>query len=175
VELIELPTGSEVHDNVVAQWRPDRVMRQNQTLAFSYRLSWPNDVPAAAVVSKTLSGPVEPGSRDAPVRFVVDYAPTPKISAHMGVLPVAEISTSTGRVHSEVVQRNVETGGLRVAFVFEPEGDETADLRLSLQGDQRLDAEVWIYRWTRDAPPSVLPHVNDWVATTDEKVDATPR
>ncbi len=175
VELIELPTGSEVHDNVVAQWRPDQLMRQNQAFTFAYRLSWSSDLQATAMVTKTLFGPMKSDSGDSPVRFVVDYAPSPQISAHMGVLPDARISASTGRVHSEVVQRNVETGGLRIAFVFEPEGDKPADLRLSLLGDQRLDAEVWIYRWTRDAPPSVLPHANDWAATTQEKVDATPR
>jgi periplasmic glucans biosynthesis protein len=175
VELIELPTDSEVHDNVVAQWRPDRVMRQNQAFTFSYRLSWPSAYQATALVSKTLSGPVRTDSVDSLVRFVIDYAPTPQISARMAVVPNTDISASTGRVHSEVVQRNVETGGLRITFVFEPEGDKPADLRLALVGEQRLDAEVWIYRWTRDGPPSVSPRPDDWAATTDEKVDADPR
>ena len=58
------------------------------------------------------------------------------------------ISTSHGTVTEGVLQRNPGTGGVRLAFKFEPGDVASAELRVQLVKDGKSLTEVWLYRWT---------------------------
>ena len=47
-----------------------------------------------------------------------------------------------------VLQRNPETGGLRLVFAFDPGESPYAELRAQLRKDGQMASEVWLYRWT---------------------------
>lgn len=47
-----------------------------------------------------------------------------------------------------VLQRNPETGGLRLAFSFDPGERNHVELRAQLRKDGKMASEVWLYRWT---------------------------
>lgn len=47
-----------------------------------------------------------------------------------------------------VLQRNPDTGGLRLAFSFEPGERDHVELRAQLLKDKQPASEVWLYRWT---------------------------
>ena len=59
VQLVEIPTGDEVHDNIVAYWTPKKPVKAGDKLVFSYRTYWQNDEPsppanlARAVATRT--------------------------------------------------------------------------------------------------------------------------
>jgi glucans biosynthesis protein len=149
VQLVEIPSWSEYHDNVVAFWRPSRSLPAQTENRFTYRLHWcrvPPALPPTAVVMETMSGAgPEKGKR----RFVIDF-----IGGRLTALPSdaavqPAISTSAGVVESPVVQPNPVASGWRLSFVL-VYGDETVcDLRCTLKLGEELLSEVWTYRWTR--------------------------
>ena len=48
VHLVEIPSEEEIHDNVVAFWRPQEPYKQGSAYTFAYRLTWPDQAPPAA-------------------------------------------------------------------------------------------------------------------------------
>ena len=46
VQLVEIPTDDEIHDNIVAYWRPDGDIKSGDSLSFDYRLYWQDSEPA---------------------------------------------------------------------------------------------------------------------------------
>jgi glucans biosynthesis protein len=157
VQLIEIPTEAEYFDNIVASWRPDQTFLAGQAYAIGYRLSWCDDVPAwnGYRVGKTRIGV---GSRPETVRFVVDFLDwrSAKLEqvASVGItdvplrpLPEAVISSSEGVIGAPLVQRNVEAGGIRATFEFDPQGRKESELRLALVANGEPASEVWLFRW----------------------------
>ena len=148
VELVEIPTDSEVHDNIVAQWRPVGGLTAGKPHHLSYRISWPN-TPASSGAFQVHWTRIEPVPQDngpGATRFSIDFIRAPGGKA--AVLPTAQLSATAGTVRSQTVQTNLETGGVRVTFIFDPENVDVSELRLSLSGD--VQSEVWLYRWTRE-------------------------
>lgn len=150
VELFEIPTDSEYHDNIVAQWRPAAALQPGRHYRYLYRVSWPNDVEAGhgSTVNWTRTGPplntaAEPGAE----RFVIDYR-SARLDA--GTLPRATVTASSGVVSAVAVQPNTATGGLRVSFLYQPAAPDIAELRIDLQGPGSEGAEAWLYQWSRD-------------------------
>ncbi|MBA4174428.1 MAG: glucan biosynthesis protein D, partial [Hyphomicrobium sp.] len=147
VELIEIPAEEEIHDNIVAYWKPAKPLEPDKSHTFAYRLHWTDMVPVAwpgARVQKTLVGSSrKPGTQ----LFVIDFdGPAVKEARD---LPVAEISASAGSLANVVVQRNPEISGLRVTFELNTGGVELIELRLGLKSNDQLISESWLYRWTR--------------------------
>lgn len=147
VELIEIPADEEIHDNIVAYWKPAKPLEPGTAHTFAYRMHWGDAVPVAwsgARVQKTFVGT----SRKPGVQlFVVDFdGPAVKEARE---LPIAELSASAGSVANVVVQRNPEIGGLRVTFELNTGGVELIELRLGLKSGEQLVSESWIYRWTK--------------------------
>ena len=40
VQLVEIPTDDEIHDNIVAYWLSEKPTRAGDALSFRYRLHW---------------------------------------------------------------------------------------------------------------------------------------
>jgi glucans biosynthesis protein len=45
------------------------------------------------------------------------------------------------------MQRNPDTGGIRVTFEFDPQNGKESDLRLALSVNAEPTSEVWLFRW----------------------------
>mgnify|MGYP000300744719 CR=1 FL=1 len=154
VILIEIPTNSEVHDNIVAFWRPTEPIRAGESLPLTYRLHWCHEIPSdqgVARVVQTMNGRVPAdGSSDPPDErlIVVDFAGGPLDGLAPDEAIVPDITASKGKVYPGVIQFNPETGGRRVAFAFDPGEIGETDLRCELIRDGRRISEVWVYRWS---------------------------
>ena len=152
VELIEIPSEEEIHDNIVAYWKPAHPLAPGRPHAFNYRLSWPNDAPrswSGAFVQATRSGPVIGTTRKSGIiQFVVDFKGPNASSA--AKLPFARAEASTGAVSAPVVEPNPHVGGSRVSFSFDPKGATSSELRLVLQTEDTAVSDTWLYRWTKD-------------------------
>lgn len=148
VMLVEIPNVTEIHDNMVAFWKPESPLSAGSETSFTYRLTWGWDAataPDMLRVARTLSGD---GSQENWRRFVVDFArPVGAVDAPAQAF-TATIASSVGAVQNVVVMDNPELGGIRVAFEIDPQGNAIADLRLDLLRDGRAAGEVWVYRWT---------------------------
>jgi glucans biosynthesis protein len=147
IQLIEIPTIGEIHDNIVAFWRPEQPMRPGEEYNFVYRLHWlpvMTGNPELAQFVDTRIGAASPRTR----LFVLDVAGGKAGQLPAGTLPTIDLRSSVGEISNPVVQANPHTGGWRVHFHLSPGSARLVELRAVLKhGDQAL-TETWLYRWT---------------------------
>jgi glucans biosynthesis protein len=151
VELFEIPTEEEIHDNIVAYWKPSLPLKAGHAHNFNYRLTWPNDAPRrwpGAFVHATRSGLVNgPQRSTGAIQYAVDFKGySPATSSE---LPQAKLEVSAGSVSPPVVQANPHIDGIRVSFSFDPKGVAASELRLVLQVNDKAVSETWLHRWTK--------------------------
>ncbi len=159
VELVEIPTDSEIHDNIVAYWVPEQAFKAGDNRRFSYRLrSFDQQLPEATsghVVRTGIGWGAVPGQNNPPSRskrrFVVDFQGGPLASLSDEAKLEAELQHGSGEVTDLLVTPLPDGQTWRVSFRLAPEGDQLVDMRLSLRlRGQRL-TEVWSYVWYPDA------------------------
>jgi periplasmic glucans biosynthesis protein len=157
VELVEIPSDEEIHDNIVAYWVPDQPVNGGKPLSFSYLLSafaenprWP---PGGRVVAIRSGNPgvgdnkgrFGPGAR----RLLIEFAGG-ELDGLDGSQPVkAELTAENGQVDALTVQRVPQSRVWRVAFVLTPRAKKpVVDLRgyLTLYGE--VLTETMVYQWS---------------------------
>ena len=153
VRLVEIPTGTEFDDNVVAFWTPEKAPPAGGTLDLEYRLHWCLERPGAAAgrVRATRSGRTayyEPGLH----RFVVDFegGALARLSGGAKVSPVVTVGEGAA-LHHASIQRNPENGSWRVAFTIRPgEPARPVELRCFIRGEKgEALTETWSHLWPR--------------------------
>lgn len=150
VELVEIPTDEEIHDNIVSYWVPATHIQPHRPLSFSYLLSAyaysPLRPPGARAIA-TRTSPMH-GRNDNSRRVLIDFAGG-DLDTLVANQPVkAELSARNADIDSVTVQRLAENGVWRVSFRLTPKGNQNADLRcyLTLYGEALT--ETWTYLWT---------------------------
>jgi len=158
VELVEIPSDEEIHDNVVAFWVPDAPVQPQKPMTFSYLLSaytgttqWP---PGGKVIAthfaRVVNGTtVVPGVR----RVIVDFAGG-DLDTLAGAQPLQAAASATGGEIDDIrVERLVANGVWRVSMRMKTNGDKPVDLRcyLTLYGEALT--ETWTYLWAPGAQP----------------------
>jgi glucans biosynthesis protein len=149
VVLVEIPTDSEIHDNIVAFWRPHDPLRAKGEYPFTYRLHWGWDNPWPTDLAKIAQTRMGHAWEDETTRlFVLDVVGGPIPGLPAGTQPKIEASANAGKLRNVVAHPNPETGGWRVSFELMPENNPAVELRAQLKDDTRPLSEVWVYRWT---------------------------
>lgn len=153
VQLIEIPTDDEIHDNIVACWVPKEPVRRGSGFKLAYRLHWNADEPfptplARCVATRTGRGG-QPGQPrpEGLIKFMVEFIGAPLENLPYGVKPEAVLSAGSGSfsyVFTEAVPNNVR-GHWRAQFDFTPQGPTPVDLRLYLRLNGEPLSETWIY------------------------------
>ncbi|CAN7378684.1 glucan biosynthesis protein D [Variovorax sp. LjRoot290] len=155
VQLVEIPTDDEIHDNILACWVPKAPAAAGSSYNLKYRLHWtdqePFPSPLARCVATRLGRGGQPGTqRPQGVRkFMVEFIGKPLETIPFGVKPELVLTASRGKfsyIFSEAVPNGVP-GHWRAQFDFTVDGSEPADMRLYLKnGDQTL-TETWLYQY----------------------------
>ncbi|MCG6122717.1 MAG: glucan biosynthesis protein G [Microvirga sp.] len=152
VVLVEIPTSSEVHDNIVSFWRPETPLLPGKPFRFSYRLHWGDGPPVNAGVgrvARAMAGLAEVGrpqnERDKRI-FVVDFVGN-GLFAEGGEPIEVDASATAGLLAPPVIEAKPELGGVRVAMQFDPEGAPVAELRCLLMRGGSPISETWLHRW----------------------------
>ncbi|MEO3432279.1 glucan biosynthesis protein G [Inquilinus sp. CAU 1745] len=157
VELVEIPTLEEIHDNIVAFWVPEQPVEAGSEWRLSYRLHWCLESPQRpdeAEVWGTRTGDAGvPGVEDEAEgeggrKFVIDFG-----GGRLEELPadspvIAEVTISRGEITTPVAQYNPVMKGWRVFFDLHADGDEVVELRCILKLDSEIISETWSYQWT---------------------------
>ncbi|GGK28750.1 glucan biosynthesis protein [Salinarimonas ramus] len=152
VVLVEIPTDAEVHDNIVAFWRPRLPLAAGVPVQMAYRLHWRGEPPVQhglAKVRRTLSGLSEVGRPQADREkrvFVVDFQGEGLVLPDAAPITV-QASASSGILSTPVIKTDPEIGGVRVALELDPDGAEVCELRCALVRDGAVVSETWLYRW----------------------------
>jgi len=147
VELVEIPTNSDINDNVVTYWVPDKSAKPGEQGVFSYTMYWYGDdrtrPPGASTVATRRDG----GTMKDVHRFVLDFA-----GGKLGSIPADQVlrgvvSIAGGAEKAELLDQQVLPNpfisGWRLTFQVRPKGREAVELRAFLdQGGQTL-TETW--------------------------------
>lgn len=144
VSLLEIPTNSEVHDNIAVYWRPSDVWKAGEEKRYQYAIHWAADAPQLPTVARIASTRI--GRRGADAQIVIDFD-----GAYLEQLDGlnALVEASAGRVRNISLQRNDVEGGLRLSFDFDPQLATLSELRVVLTKVGAPVSETWLYRWTR--------------------------
>lgn len=155
VQLIEIPTDDEIHDNIVAMWVPKAPAKAGGSYHLRYRLYWladePFPSPLARCVATRLGNGGQPGQpRPKGVRkFVVEFNGGPLAKLPYGVRPEAVLSASRGKfsnVFTEPVPDGV-AGHWRASFDLAVDGTDPVDMRLFLRSGKQTLSETWLYQY----------------------------
>ncbi len=157
VELVELSTQDEAHDNIVASFVPKDAPAPGRS--FGYRitssLTFARLSPNGRVVNTFQTAaralgspePVSPGSR----RFIIDfsggelayYAQAPQM---VEVVP----TTTQGRILRSFVVPNPHVNGFRAIIDLELASKQATNLRAFLRSGNQALTETWTYPWQAD-------------------------
>jgi glucans biosynthesis protein len=145
VELIEIPTNAEIHDNIVAFWQPTEPLKAGEKHSFSYKVSWGSSVPEELHDGRIVATASGRALASNTVRdFVIDYEGK-SIPSDM----IINASSSTGKIVGTISKVIPENGNLRVVVKFEAGEENFSELRVSLTNKDKQWGETWLYRWTR--------------------------
>jgi glucans biosynthesis protein len=146
VRLIEIPTSTEINDNIVAFWRPRNPTRAKGEYVYTYRIHWGASIPKPLPLAQTISTRIGAGAEETR-QIVIDFA-----GENLKSVPAADIKAKVaadkGTVRNVVVHPNPEIGGTRLSFQLAAGSEKAIELRAQLvRGDDAL-SEAWLYRWT---------------------------
>ncbi len=146
VTLVEIPADREIYDNIVAYWRPRKAIPAGGAHKFTYRLSWggepANEKPVSRVINTRMGKRFSGG-----YIATIDFADNAVIPNDLSSI-TRHISANTGTVSDGVLQKNPETGGVRLAFTFDPKSAKSMEMRVQLMHEGHSISEIWLYRWT---------------------------
>jgi glucans biosynthesis protein len=157
IQLCEIPTDDEIHDNIVAMWVPEKPVPANAQVDLRYRLHWLADEPYPSKLGRCVATrlgkggqaglPRPPGVR----KFMVEFLGGPLATLPFGVLPEPVLFTSRGAFSAykliEAVPDDVP-GHWRVQFdLAGVTGTDPVELRCFLRANGEVLTETWMFQY----------------------------
>ena len=148
IQLVEIPSESEINENIVAYWRPKAPLAAGKEETFAYRQFWcwePPVRPSLSLATEARAGKAPGGKlRRFLVVFSGDTLGDPRRTANLKAI----LTTSPGSATNIRTFLNPQAKTCRVAFDIDPAGEAFCELRLVLKSDEEPISETWLYRWT---------------------------
>lgn len=150
VQLIEIPTHDEYHDNIVAFWVPEEPARRGAHFHHRYRLHWQALAPIPSLKRAHVMGtrigrlPEADSTEGKVTRFVVEFA-GPGLAG--GEMPEARLSSTRGRISGQLLEWLPHGRGLRVQFDLGAPSKQTLELRAELLRDGEVCSETWAHQY----------------------------
>lgn len=133
LELIEIPSVEEIHDNMVAFWVPEKpkMERDGQmqdapyppVMSFAYRLAWmpPGATPHTLATAESTRTLIQGDT----LRFIIDFegGELESLPAHTGLTSVIETPSNVPVLEKQLT-KNPATGGWRLVFQVRPPKEE---------------------------------------------------
>lgn len=152
IELLQLPTPDETHDNIVAYWVPARLPAPGEPLDFSYEIAWQGDAqqhpPGSwATQSRRGNGYSRKDHKEIPgqIQYVVDFS-GPALDALPPDARVRAVVTAgaNGRVLEQLAYPNPAAKSWRMTLrVQRIDPARPVELRAFLQHDRQTLSETW--------------------------------
>jgi glucans biosynthesis protein len=148
VELVEIPTDSERHDNIVAYWVPARAEGSLEPASFAYELRFYSDDSTLPPGGRAVATRRDRGTHEDAWRYVVDFegpglSTIPEEIVLQGVVS-SRSSDGDAEVIEQQVLKNPVTGGWRLVFQVRPRGGAPVDLRAFLRRGEQTLTETWV-------------------------------
>jgi periplasmic glucans biosynthesis protein len=148
VQLLEVPTESEINDNIIVHWRPRQPLAAGSETTLSYRQFWCWQPPEAPPVAQVRSVRQGRGSQGRRRRYFVDFAgealADPAFAGQIKVM----LSATPGTIAAQRMLSYPERRTFRVSFELDPGTENACELRLRLEVAGKPVSETWLNRWT---------------------------
>ncbi|MGN8157835.1 glucan biosynthesis protein [Salinisphaera sp. SWV1] len=139
LELVEIPSDSEVNDNISLYWVPAAPVKAGQRLHFAYDIKWSSDLAVPNSLGHTVAtrvgmAAVKPGQQKNQVRVAIDFVggELSKLTDANSVQPKVNASRDVTLNNIKAV-RNPHTGGWRLTFLVPTSAlDKPLELRAYL-------------------------------------------
>ena len=147
IQLVEIPSDAEIHDNIISYWRPKNALEAGQEYSFAYRINWcwtPPEQPQMALVRQTRIGAFGSKRR----MFVVDFQGDifTSVDNIRGVAP--NIAVNPGKISDVSLTLDPARRIGRLSFGLDPDSETFSEMRAVLTKDGKPVSETWLYRWT---------------------------
>ncbi|HEY7610371.1 MAG TPA: glucan biosynthesis protein D [Alphaproteobacteria bacterium] len=155
VQLVEIPTDDEIHDNIVAYWVPKAAVTRGSQWSFRYRLHWVGEEPFAPPVGRVVATWTGMGGRPGQPRpknkrkIVIDFEGGPIADLPEKARETVEVvvTPAGGTVDNVYSHRVVGTKRWRAFVDVAAAGREPVDLRLFLRQGGRPLTETWLWQY----------------------------
>jgi glucans biosynthesis protein len=150
VELVQIPTRSDVNDNIVAYWVPGRPQPpRGEAMEYAYELVWYGEDSRWPPAGRAVSTRRDRGSHEDSWRLVVDFegrglAELPADAVLQGVVSVGRRDGDGELLEQQVIPNEV-TGGWRLVFQVRPSRGSPLELRAFLRRGEDVLTETWSY------------------------------
>ena len=165
VQLVEIPTDDEIHDNIVAFWVPRGPAAAGAEYHLRYRLHWKAEEPfppaaMARAVATRIGRGGQPGKPRPPglAKFVVEFEGGRLANLPEKSEPEPVITASRGAISRVFAEPVPGTDRWRAVFDLglddgAAEGDEAVELRMYLALGRAPLSETWLYQYRPAAGP----------------------
>jgi glucans biosynthesis protein len=144
VELVEIPSGRETNDNIVAFWRLTQPLTPGRPAHFAYRIVWnaePTQLKGLGKTVATRSGASLDGKRRV---FLLDFVGAGEKIDGLRL----DLNSSAGKISNATLMSNSALHGLRASFEIDPRDADLIEMRLRIMRGDKPVTETWLYRWT---------------------------
>lgn len=153
VVLVELSTGEETWDNIVAMWKPAQLpATPKDPLHFEYRLAWLEEQ-LPGLLCKVISTRRGFVMKSDDHEYIVDFTKGGlNLEKPEDWVPELEVKISSGeaKVLDKRVMFNRETGGWRAFFKLNvPEKTNLMEMMCEMKDGTKVISERWMYQWRR--------------------------
>jgi periplasmic glucans biosynthesis protein len=146
VQLVEIPTKEEVHDNIAGFWHPKTGLQAKGEHTYTYRLHWGPDNPKPTSLARFSRTAV--GARGEGIKIFVLDLTGDKLRLVDPKKIRGVVTAEKTKVQNVVTQPNPAIGGWRLSFELSVEEKVPVEIRASLMQENDPLSEVWVYRWT---------------------------
>ena len=154
LEVVEIPTKSEIHDNIVAFWTPEKPFKAGESLYFAYELKTVEQNPfvseLASVVRTRQGKAVLPGDEfkddalSTTRQFSVDFIAPSDIAFDNESMKLV-VQGTNGTISQQRLYLVADGQEWRATFFVEPKEKQTVDMRAYIEKDGKRVSEVWNY------------------------------
>jgi periplasmic glucans biosynthesis protein len=146
VQLIEIPTKEEIHDNIASFWHPKAALQAKGEYTYTYRLHWGPDAPKPTSLARFSRTAV--GARGEGIKIFVLDLTGDKLRLVDPKKIRGVVTAEKAKVQNVVTQPNPVIGGWRLSFELSVDEKVPVEIRASMMQDNDPISEIWVYRWT---------------------------
>ncbi|MGL4637744.1 MAG: glucan biosynthesis protein [Beijerinckiaceae bacterium] len=147
VQLVEIPSDSEVNDNVIAFWRPRTPLAAGSETTLTYRQFWCWTPPEKSDLAAAVSFRIGRGSTGRRRKCLVEFAGDVFGQDAQPDMKLV-LSASSGQITQSRLVVNAARKSARVHFEIDPGNENATELRLLIESNDKPLTETWLYRWT---------------------------
>lgn len=157
IELVQIPTDDDIHDNIVAYWRP-AALDPAKPLTFAYNLAWQYPDEKQPPGGRVVATRTETDKYSSAKTFIIDFegGELGAITPAEGLEAVVDVGADA-RLLDRKVEKNDATGGWRLSFRVRPEDNPSlaekimpdkrpiVEMRAFLRRGTSILTETWLY------------------------------